>query len=879
MGRASVLLAVCALASAVSAAQPAFGPSDIPRRLGSARLPPQTFNRCRPGLDDEFLIDTTITRIPVPGYQSAPALAFDGTNFLVVWEDWRRANSDIYGARVTPAGVVLDPDGIPISIAGNDQSSPAVAFDGTNFVVFWEDWRSDTADIYGARVTQTGVVLDSDGIAVSAAANTQRSPTVAFDGTNFLVVWQDDRKSRDTFDVYGSRVDGTGTSLDSAGIPLSTATGDQVYPAACFDGTNFLVAWQDSRNGNHCDIYGARLTQTGTVLDPGGLAISTAANYQQFPSVAFDGTSFLVAWQDFRGIGDYSHIYGARVTQAGTLLDTGGFSISPTDYDQKSPAIAFNGTDYLVVWEDWRGSSYYDVYGARVTPAAVVLEPDGIVISQQADAEYLPAVATGDSDFLVAWQDFRGRSADIYAGRVTPTGSVLDPDGIPVAIAANDQSSPAAAFDGANYLVVWEDWRNGPELDLYGARVTPAGVVLDPSGFAISQAARDQKDPAVAFDGTNYLVVWADHRSGDSVATYGARVTPAGVVLDSSGIAISTAAGDQWSPAVAFDGTNYLVVWSDNRGGYEWDIYGVRVTPAGEVPDAADIAISTATGHQQFVALAFDGTSYLVAWADTRSGLCDLYGARVTPQGSVLDPSGIAISTARSSQRYPAVGSDSTNYLVVWVDRRGADADIYGARVTPAGTVLDPNGVVVSQAAGDQCNPVLGYDQTSFLAAWEDCRSDSSDIYAARVRPDGTVFDEGPVVRQASSQVCPALARGSGNDLFLAYQGWAGAVGGNTYNTNRIWGKMNPSPGIADKRKVAVRTSRPFPSIVHSVLFVPPSLLTTTACLLSIDGCKALELRPGTNDVRGLSPGVYFVHPAAGMERGTAGGMKIVVTR
>src|SRR5207249_3978893 len=136
--------------------------------------------------------------------------------------------------------------------------------------------------------------------------------------------------------------------------------------------------------------------------------------------------------------------------------------------------------------------------------------------------------------------------------RVSPAGSVLDPNGIAISLAANNQASPAVAFDGTNYLVVWQDFPGGTYFDIYGARVSPAGTVLDPAGIPISTAAGDQLSPALAFDGTNYLVAWTDPRSG-SYDIYGARVSPAGTVLDPSGLAISFAAGGQGSPALAFD--------------------------------------------------------------------------------------------------------------------------------------------------------------------------------------------------------------------------------------------------------------------------------------------------------------------------------------
>src|SRR5207245_400420 len=140
---------------------------------------------------------------PAAGEQSAPAAAFDGTNYLVVWQDDRsRTGDDIYGTRVTKAAAVLDPTGIPISTAANTQSAPAVAFDGTNYLVVWRHYRSCTApiDIYGSRVTKAGAVLDPAGIRIAAAACDQSAPAAAFDGTNYLVVWQDIR-SGTGFDI------------------------------------------------------------------------------------------------------------------------------------------------------------------------------------------------------------------------------------------------------------------------------------------------------------------------------------------------------------------------------------------------------------------------------------------------------------------------------------------------------------------------------------------------------------------------------------------------------------------------------------------------------------------------------------------------------
>ena len=167
----------------------------------------------------------------------------------------------------------------------------------------------------------------------------------------------------------------------------------------------------DLRHGvANSDIYGARVTAAGTVLDGAatGFAVSTAASHQSFPAVAFDGTRYLVVWKDLRHGPSNSDIYGTRVNPAGTVLDgtTTGLPISDEPKNQSAPTVAANGP-FLVAWRD-RRSTTFDVYGARVNGAnGAVLDATGFVVAGGPTAEQSPAAARalGD-DWTVVYQRY-----------------------------------------------------------------------------------------------------------------------------------------------------------------------------------------------------------------------------------------------------------------------------------------------------------------------------------------------------------------------------------------------------------------------------------------------------------------------------------------
>ncbi|MDO9390403.1 MAG: FlgD immunoglobulin-like domain containing protein [bacterium] len=691
------------------------------------------------------------------------------------------SKSLLEGPEVGKSGeFLLDTNIVYVSAAYN-QWSPSIAFDGTNYLVVWKDYRGGSYDIYGARVSTAGAVLDSSGIAIAIATviNYQFSPTVAFDGTNYLVVWGDGRNG--SYDIYGTRVSQAGAVLDATGIAISTAADDQLSPTIAFDGTNYLVAWLDYRNGFYSDIYGARVSTAGALLDAFGKAISTVADNQVEPSVAFNGTNYLVVWEDYRN-GSYPDIYGVLVSKTGVALDTVGIAICKGNLYQYSPFVAPDGTNYLVVWEDFRNGSY-DIYGARVNQAGAVLDSSSIAICTVANHQYSPSIVFDGTNCMVVWEDLRNGSYDIYGARVNQAGTVLDTFGKAISTAAYYQFAPSVAFDGTNYLVVWEDYRNGA-YDIYGARVNQAGAVLDASGIAISTAVNSQGSPSVAFNGTNYLVAWLDYRNGFYSDIYGARVSTAGAVLDTFGIAISTAANNQSSPSVSSDGTNYLVVWQD--GSFSFKIRGARVSQGGAVLDSSAIVVYPAANNQFSPSIAFDGTNYLVVWQDG-SYAPNIYGARVNQAGTVLDASGIAISTAVNSQGLPSVAFDSTNYLVVWHDSRNGSSDIYGARVTQDGAVLDSSGIAISAAANSQSSPSVAFSGTNYLVVWEDNRNGSYDIYGTRVYTSGILGDSFAITTQSGNQSHPALASGPCDQMLIAYQGWVDYINGHPAKTDRIF--------------------------------------------------------------------------------------------
>lgn len=83
--------------------------------------------------------------------------------------------------------------------------------------------------------------------------------------------------------------------------------------------------------------------------------------------------------------------------------------------------------------------------------------------------------------------------------------------GADFAICTKDESQyyPEPIYANSQFYTFWNDHRFGTEYCLYGARISESGTVIDPDGKELFRNQFDT-DPAAAFDGTNFLVVFRD---------------------------------------------------------------------------------------------------------------------------------------------------------------------------------------------------------------------------------------------------------------------------------------------------------------------------------------------------------------------------------
>jgi hypothetical protein len=425
----------------------------------------------------------------------------------------------------SPAFAQWVPDGVALCDHIGVQNGQRVISDGAGgALVVWEDQRGGNADIYVQRVSASGVPMwAADGVVVYSGAANQQDLAMAPDGSGgAIIAWADYRQGGTNADVYCRRVNGNGVPLWLQEVPICTEPGAQIGIETISDGAGgAIIVWRDLRNGTDYDIFAQRVDSHGVYQwDPQGVAVAIAYEDQTIPHLTSDGAGgAIIAWFDRRASAD-ADVYAQRISHAGSpMWTTNGVVIAATDGVQRNPRLIPDGMGgALIAYWDSRGGDF-DIYAQRVDNSGnTQWLSNGVAVCLAAqDQITVRSVPDGTGGVVMAWLDTRDGDWNLYAQRLDASGNrYWQANGVGVVQAAGSQDEFSMVADGAGgAFIAWKDARD-ENADIYAQRLTASGVAdWAPDGLLLCSAPGDQLSPALCPDGAGgALVAWEDQRSG-----------------------------------------------------------------------------------------------------------------------------------------------------------------------------------------------------------------------------------------------------------------------------------------------------------------------------------------------------------------------------
>lgn len=362
---------------------------------------------------------------------------------------------------------------------------------------------------------------------------------------------------------------------------------------------------------------------------------------------------------------------------------------SVVEYRPETPledVSSFNQTDYYSwnpEWPDHTRSFQYDM--DRPLPAERPIPDesgefnDRTVNSRSSGHQHQPAIAGDGSDlFVVVWTDEADRGVDVWCRGFTRCGCEAFADRRVNAGRAGDQGyADVAMNDTGEFVVVWADRRSG-DWDVFVRGFHADGTERFPETRVNAQSSGAQVNPSVDMDSFgNFVVVWQD-REPSLLGTLFPQLF--------ADVNIRVAGFDQMGQKTGF---------SDTR--VNQTSFGIH--------------------HQPDVAVASSG-SFVVAWEDDRHRAFGRSGIMVAGFDNVGirqfgdDP---VNEDQKGEQRCPSVDADEDgNFVVAWEDDSAGPEgtyQIHARRFRSTGSSIGNRITVNDNPAGQRFRPEVATNQ------------------------------------------------------------------------------------------------------------------------------------------------------------------------
>jgi hypothetical protein len=667
------------------------------------------------------------------------SLVWDGSAYAAAWMgEPATGNTEIYFARVAADGTLLIP-AVRVTNATSTSGHPSLAWTGSGYGLVWSDNRDGNQEIYFTRISASGSKVGSD-VRITNATGESLSPRLVWSGTEYGIAWVDSRDGN--YEIYFAVIDTFGNVHNARRITNDANLSAEVSLA--WTGSEYGMAWEDSRTTTY-DIYFARIDSLGYKIGI-DIQITTDAGSSRNPSLCWTGGGYGVAWMDTRATG--WDIYFAPLAPSGDKIDERQMT---SLHLAGPPVLAWTGAELGLAWPDARNGGIYAIYFAPISIWGVFLQ--GSIRAAEATVDFTNvSLAYGTLGYGAFFSIYDLASCGFVSlGCHADTTAPSCPTGL--AVTGNS---------GYGITLTWAHGGADTETAIAYHRIYRDGSAI---GITVDSTYTDSPRPS----GSPSYTVVAVNANGWESEGCDVVVAPeleGGCVsawTEDTLLSVSDTIGDY--PSAAWDGSAYGVAWQDNRDG-NYEIYFARVSPDGTVIVPATRVTNQASSSYR-PTIAWTGSEYGIAWYDYRTTTTDIYFTRVGKDGAKLLADSPITSNAGGSYSPSLVWAD-VEYGVAWYDYRDGNNEIYFARISVAGLKVGIDVRVTSDTASS-IDPSLTWTGQMYGLAWEDTRTTTSDIYFANISATGTIGPAAQITTDAAASHYPRLAW-NGNEYGVAWQ-------------------------------------------------------------------------------------------------------------
>ena len=293
-----------------------------------------------------------------------PRLVWAGSEYGAVWSQGGQIQFRRLDRSGAPVGTAPPP---LIDPAGSDADEPDIVWTGSEYGVAWQQFvgplqiRFARLDRLGNRVSRIMPVTEDTSF------NGNNWPRLAWGAGTYALVWQGNDGSQP--EVFFRRIDQRQGMLST--LQMTNHNFVIQRPQIVWSGTEWGVAWQDHRT--FTEIYFQRVSAAGDEVGA-ELRVTTATGNSNEPSLAWTGSEYGVVWADFRS-GD-QELWFARISAAGAKIGS-DLRLTSAAGTSGFPSLAWGGGKYAVAWNDDQFEGEKEIAFLRLGCACADVDGDG----------------------------------------------------------------------------------------------------------------------------------------------------------------------------------------------------------------------------------------------------------------------------------------------------------------------------------------------------------------------------------------------------------------------------------------------------------------------------------------------------------------------